>query len=73
MGGVKASVCGASGTQRHHAQMFAEHLVAREMEVMKLRAVVVTDEARALLKMFRLELDDRGRAEAMRLLPSRHQ
>ena len=51
--------------------MFADRFVVRDVEVMKLRAVVVADQAGHLLKMFRLELDDRGRAETMRLLPSR--
>src|SRR5258708_7440423 len=55
----------------HHAQIFADGLVVREMQVMKLRTVVVTNEPGCLLEMFRLEFDDCGGADAMRLLPSR--
>ena len=51
--------------------MFADCLVARDVEVMELRAVVVADEAGDLLEMLRLEFDDRGGAEAMRLLAAR--
>ena len=46
-------------------------LVMRDVEVVELRAVVVADEPRHLLEVLRLELDDRRRAEAVRLLPPR--
>ena len=71
MGGVKASVCGESGRQDITRRCLPERLVVRDVEVMKLRAVVVADEPGHLLKMFRLEFNDRGGAEAMRLLPAR--
>ena len=53
--------------------MFADGLVVREVEVMELGAVVVADQPGQLLEMFRLELDDRGGAEAMGLLAPRDQ
>ena len=59
---------GRVGRARHHAEMLAERFVVRKMEIMELRAVVVADEPRSLLEMLRLEFDDRGRAETMRLL-----
>ena len=59
------------GHAGHHAQMFADGLVVREVEVVELGAVVVADQPGQLLEMFRLEFDDRGRAEAMRLLAAR--
>jgi hypothetical protein len=37
--------------------MFADRLVVREVQVVELRAVVVADEARHLLKVIRLELE----------------
>src|SRR4051812_22439315 len=40
------------------------------VEVVKLGAVVVADQARHLLEVFRLELHDRFNARAMRLQPS---
>ena len=55
----------------HHAQVFADGFVVRDVEVMELCAVVIADQAGHLLKMFRLELDDRRRAVAMRLLTAR--
>ena len=52
----------------HHAQMFASLFIVRDVEVMKLRAVVVADQARHLLEMFRLEFHNGRGAKAMRLL-----
>src|SRR4029077_7717656 len=52
----------------HHAQMFANGFVVRNVEVMEFCAVVITNQAGHLLKMFRFELEHRLRAEAMRLL-----
>src|ERR1043166_1192587 len=57
----------------HHAQMFTQGFVVRKVKVMELGAVVVADEAGELLKIFRLELDHRRDADAMRLLSSSYQ
>ena len=46
-------------------------LVARDVAVVELRAVVVADEAGHLLKVLGLELNGRRRAEAVRLLAAR--
>ena len=51
--------------------MLADGLVVRDVEVMKLRAVVVADEPSHLLEMLRLDLDDRRGAETVRLLTAR--
>ncbi len=51
--------------------MFADGFVMGKVEVMKLRAVVIANETGHLLKMFRLEFNDRRGAEAMRLLSPR--
>jgi hypothetical protein len=40
---------------------------------MELGAVVVADKSGEMLKMFRLEFDDRGGAEAVRLLTARNE
>ena len=69
IGGVNASA-GTDRERRHHAQMLAA-VVARDVEVVELGAVVVADQAGHLLEVFRFELHDRRRAEAMRLLPPR--
>jgi hypothetical protein len=52
--------------------VFVERLVAREIQVVELGAVVVTDETGHLLEMFRLELDHRGGTVAECLLPPRN-
>jgi hypothetical protein len=49
--------------------VFVERLVAREVEVVELGAVVITDEAGHLLEMLGLELDHGGGAVAEGLLP----
>src|SRR6185436_17724412 len=61
------------GKGRHDAKMLAGALVTRDVEVVELGAVVVADQAGHLLEMVRFALDDRRRAEAMRLLPPRDQ
>ena len=53
--------------------MFSDGVVTGQMEVVELRAAVITDQARELLEMVRLELKDRGCGEAMRLLAAGHQ
>ena len=55
----------------HHAQVFADALVVRDVEIVELRAVVVADESRHLLEVPWLDVDDCRGAVAMRLLPSR--
>ena len=55
----------------HHAQVLAQGLVVRQIEVVELRAVVVAGQPRQLLEVFGLELHDSGRDEAVRLLPPR--
>ena len=52
--------------------MFPERFVVRDVEVMKLSIVVVADQAGQVLKMLRFELDERRRAETMRLLHPLH-
>ena len=59
------------GQTGHHAQVFADALVMRDVEIVELRAVVVADETRHLLEMSRLDLDHRGGAETVGLLPPR--
>ena len=61
------------GDAGHDPHVFAERLVVRDVEVVQLGAVVVADESRHLLEMLRLELDDGGGAEAVRLLAARDQ
>src|ERR1051325_6148146 len=56
------------GKCRHHTNMFAAFLVARDVEVVELGAVVVAHETGHLLEVLRFELHDRRRAVAMRLL-----
>ena len=56
---------------RHHAHVFADRLVMRDVEIVELRAVVVADESGHLLEVLRLELDDGAGAVAVRLLASR--
>src|SRR3954470_21640302 len=53
--------------------MFANGLVVRDVEVVELRTAIVARQPRQLLEMFRFKFHDRGRAKAMRLLPSRDQ
>lgn len=55
----------------HHAKMFADGFIVGNVEVMEFCAVVVAHEAGYLLKMFWLEFNDRGGADAMRLLAPR--
>jgi len=43
----------------HDAQMFANGFIVRDVQVMKLGGVVITDQASHLLKMSRFELNDR--------------
>ena len=57
----------------HHAEMLADGFVVRHVKVMELGAVVVADKSGEMLKMFRLEFDDRGGAEAVRLLTARNE
>ena len=71
-GGVNASAVDLIGKRRHHAQMPAA-VVARQVEVVELGAVVVADEAGHLLEVLRLELHERRRAEAVGLLTPRHE
>ncbi len=59
------------GHTGHHAKVLADALVVRDVEIVELRAVVVADETRHLLKMSRLDLDHRAGAETVRLLAPR--
>ena len=59
------------GQSRHHPHVLAARLVRRDVQVVELGAVVVTDQARHMLEMPRLELDSRRCAVAVRLLPPR--
>ncbi len=52
----------------HDAHVFADSRVVRDVEVVELAAVVVTDETRHLLEVLRLYLDSRRGAVAERLL-----
>ena len=53
--------------------MLPDALVMRDVEIVKLRAVVVADETRHLLKMSRLDLNHRAGAETVRLLAPRNE
>jgi len=53
--------------------MFAVCFVVRQIEVMKFRAILVADEAGALLEIAGLEIDEGGCAEAVCLLASCHE
>src|SRR5579864_6376308 len=57
----------------HHAQVFADTFLPRDVEIVELRTVIVADQAGQMLEMLRFELDDGRFAEAMRLLPPRDQ
>ena len=61
------------GQGRHHAQVFAVRRVVGDMQVMKLVAAIVTDQARRLLEMRRLEVHEGRGAIAKGLLAPRHQ
>src|ERR1041385_8439808 len=52
----------------HDAQMFPNHFIVGNIQIVKLRAIVVADEAREMLKMLRLEFEDGGSGKAVRLL-----
>ena len=53
--------------------MFPNRFVVRDEKVMKLGAVIIADQAGALLKVLWFELHNGARGEAMRLLTARHQ
>src|ERR1035437_7921038 len=56
------------GQTRHDTDVLTQLRVVRDVEVVKLAAVVITDQAGHLLEPVRLELHHRRGAEAVRLL-----
>src|ERR1700741_1016314 len=58
---------------RHHSQVTSERLILCDIEIMKLRAVVIANEPRHLLEVLWIKIDRRSRPETMCLLPARNQ
>ena len=61
------------GQTRHDPDVLAQLCVVRDVEVVKLAAVVIADQAGHLLEAVRLELHHGLGAEAVRLLAPRDQ
>jgi hypothetical protein len=61
------------GHAGHHSKVPADALVMRDVEIVKLGTVVVTEEPRHLLKMSRFELNYRAGAETVGLLAARNE